>query len=128
VFDEAEMLAELPRPRWPLHPEPRLLERLDTYIRRLADAYGTGVSTFCRYGLGCDAGDLDRSAVDPSQALLDRLSSGTGQSTRRLRNMTEARCRARREVALRWIIRCDPEIVHKWHLQVSGQAEFVDGI
>jgi len=116
VFDEVELMGDLERPRWPLHPEPRLLERLDTYIRRLAEAYGTGLATFCQYGLGCDAADLNRYAAEPTQELLERLACGTGQSMRRLSNMTVERCHARREVALRWIIRCDPGIVHKGHL------------
>ena len=128
MFDETELMSDLPHPRWPLHPQPRPLERLETYIRRLADTYGMGVATFCRYGLGCDAGDLGRCADDPPQALLDRLSSGTGQSIRRLRNMTDARCQARTKVALDWVIRCDPGTVHKMHLQLSGQSGFVDGI
>lgn len=128
MFDEAEVMGDLERPRWPLHPEPRLLERLDTYIRRLAEAYGTGLATFCRYGLHCDAADLDRYANEPTQELLERLSGGTGQSMRRLSSMTVERCRARREVALRWIIRHDPEIVHKGYRQISGQSEFMDSI
>jgi len=128
VLDDVEMLADLPRPRWPLHPEPHSLERLDSYIRRLADAYGISLATFCRHGLGCDPGDLDRCRVDPSQALLERLSRGTGQPIRRLRNMTEARCHVRTNVALRWIIRRDPQIVHKMGFGVSGQARFMDSI
>lgn len=128
VFDEVELMGDLPRPRWPLHPQPRPLERLDTYVRRLADTYGMGVATFCRYGLGCNVGDLDRCADDPPQALLDRLSSGTGQSIRRLRNMTDARCHARTKVAARWVIRCDPEIVHKMRFRFSGHGGFVDSI
>nr|WP_239556243.1 MULTISPECIES: TniQ family protein [Sphingomonas] len=121
-------MGDLPRPRWPLHPQPRPLERLDTYVRRLADTYGMGVATFCRYGLGCNVGDLDRCADDPPQALLERLSSGTGQSIRRLRNMTDARCHARTKVAARWVIRCDPEIVHKMRFRFSGHGGFVDSI
>ena len=121
VFDDVELLTDLPYPRWPLHPQPRLLERLDTYIRRLAEAYGVGLATFCRHGLGCDPGDLDRCRVDPPSALLERLSRGTGQSIRRLRNMTDAGCHARMQVALRWIVRCDPEIVHKMGRKVPGQ-------
>lgn len=128
MFDEIESLAALPHPRWPLHPEPHPLERLDFYIRRLADAYGIGLANFCRHGLGCDAGDLDRCKIDPPQELLERLSRGTGQSIRRLRNMTEARCHARMNVALRWIIRSAPEIVHKTCFNVPGQNEFVDSI
>jgi len=72
-----------------------------------------GVVTFCRYGLDCNVGDLDRCVDDRPQALLDRLSRGTGQSIRRLRNMTDACCHARTKVAARWVIHCDPEIVHK---------------
>lgn len=87
-----------------------------------------GVATFCRYGLGCDAGDLDRCGTDPPQTLLERLSSGTGQSIGRLRNMTDARCCARMKVALRWVIRCDPHIVHKLRFKVYGQGEFMDSI
>lgn len=128
VFDDVEILADLPQPRWPLHPAPRLLERLENYIRRLADAYGTGVATFCRYGLACELRDLERCAHDPPRLMLERLSAGTGQSIHRLRNMTDARCHARRKVALSWMIRSDPEIVHKWAPKVSGHTEFVDGI
>lgn len=120
MFDEAGLMGDLPRPRWPLHPQPRSLERLETYIRRLADTYGMGVATFCRYGLGCDTDDLHRCADDPPQGLIDRLSSGTGQSIRRLRNMTDARCHARAKVAARWAIRCDPEIIHKMRLRLYG--------
>jgi len=76
----------------------------------------------------CNAADLERYAVEPAQELLERLACGTGRSMRRLSNMTVERCHARGEVALRWIIRRDPEIVHKGHLQISGQNRFVDSI
>lgn len=33
------------------HPEPHSLERLGTYIRGLAVAYGVGLATLCRHGL-----------------------------------------------------------------------------
>ncbi len=114
--------------RWPLHPTPRSLERLENYIRRLAETYGVSLAAFCRHGLGCTLLDLDRCAHDPPLALLERLSAGTGQPIRRLRNMTDARCHARMSVALRWVIRCDPTIVHKWLPKVSGHSDLVDGI
>lgn len=128
MSDDAEILAEAPPARWPLHPAPYALEGLEAYVRRLAGAYGIGLEAFCKHGLGCELGDLDRCADDPPEALLRRLSAGTGQPMRRLRAMTHARRHARMRAALAWMVRRDPEIVQKWAPKVPGHREFVDGI
>lgn len=127
MFDDAEILPPLPPPRWPLHPAPRPFERLDGYVRRLAECYGTGLATFCRYGLG-DAGDLRELADGPPRRALERLSSGTGVPIHRLRNMTSRRCHARLMIEVRRFLREHPELVPQGSAKVPGQLPFLDGI
>lgn len=120
VFDEIEPFDPVPPARWPLHPTPRLLERLDFYVARLAKAYGMGLATFCRHALQCEIGDIDRCRHAPPEHLLVRLSHGTGLPIRRFRNMTEYRVNLRREVGLRWMLRCDPDLVQKMSKTILG--------
>ena len=127
MFDEAEILAAPPRPRWPLHPAPRPFERLDGYVRRLAECYGTGLATFCHHGLG-DADDVRSLADNPPRRALERLSAGTGLPLHRFRNMTSRRCHARLMIEVRRLLREHPEIVQKGHGEVPGQLPFLDGI
>ena len=127
MFDDAEILGDLPHPRWPLHPAPRPFERLDGYVRRLAECYGTGVTTFCRHGLG-DAGEVGSLADDPSPRALERLSIGTGVPVHRLRNMTSRRCHARLMIEVRRLLREHPELVQQGCGEVPGQPRFLDGI
>lgn len=127
MFDDAEILTARPQPRWPLHPAPRRLKRLDGYVRRLADCYGTGLATFCRHGLG-DAGDVRHLADGPPRRALERLSAGTGVPVHRLRNMTSRRCHARLMIEVRRLVREHPEIVHQGSAEVPGQPAFLDGI
>jgi hypothetical protein len=116
VCDDVEMLDDLPSPRWPLHPMPYRFERLDTYIRRLAERYGTQITTFCRCGLGREVGSLDAFAADPPRWALERLSAGTGLPLWQLRNMTTRRSMIRIALALRKLAREHPELVQKWFL------------
>lgn len=127
MFDDAEILTALPHPRWPLHPAPRPFERLDGYVRRLAECYGIGLATFCRHGLG-DAGDVGSLADGPPRRALERLSAGTGVPVRHLRNMTTRRCHARLMIEVRRLVREHPEIVHQGSGEVPGQLTFLDGI
>ena len=128
MFDDAEILPDLPLPRWPLHPSPRSFERLETYVRRLAETYGVGFATFCRHGLGGEAGEIGLLDNRPGPVMLERLSAGTGLPIRRFTNMTSERCHARVAVALRWIVRHNPELVQKGFREVSRQRSFVDCI
>lgn len=128
MFDDAEILPDLPHPRWPLHPTPRSFERLETYVRRLAETYNMGFATFCRHGLGGNPDEIGLLDDRPASAMLERLSMGTGLPIRRFRNMTIERCHARVAVALRWIVRHNPELVHKGFSEVSGQAAIRDPI
>ena len=84
-------------------------EQLDTYVRRLAGAYGTGLGTFCRHGLGITLEEWVNFHDDPPAPILERLSVGTGLSLRRLRNMTPRRSYARMMIALRDFVRDYPE-------------------
>lgn len=127
MFDDAEILATLPCPRWPLHPAPRPFERLDGYVRRLAECYGTGLATFCRHGLG-DAGDVRELADDPPRRALERLSAGTGVPVHRLRNMSSRRCHARLMIEVRRLLREHPELVPQGSAEVPGRPAFLDGI
>lgn len=72
--------------RWPLHPQPGEWEGLESYVRRLAQAYGVSYDTFLRCALGRvgpGARDLDK----VSDELLARLSAGTGVPIEQLRGM-----------------------------------------
>ena len=128
MFDDAEILPDLPRPRWPLHPAPHSFERLENYVRRLAECYGTTLATFCRYGLGGEVHEVGVLTDTPPLPTLERLSAGTGVPVRHFRNMTSERCHARMTVALRRLVQQHPELVHKGFREVSGQAPFMDSI
>ena len=72
--------------RWPLHPQPRDWEGLENWVRRIAAAYGVSYDAFLKHALGRTgrgARDLDRI----SEAELARLSTGTGVSVERIREM-----------------------------------------
>ena len=84
-------------------------ERLDTFVRRLAGAYGVGVETFCRYGLGITRRQWESGLDDPPAAVLARLSAGSGLSVRRLRNMTARRSYARLLLDMRRLCSEHPE-------------------
>jgi hypothetical protein len=74
------------RRRWPLHPQPRDWEGLENWVRRIAAAYGVSYNAFLKYTLGRTgrgARDLDR----VSDAELVRLSTGTGVSVERMRDV-----------------------------------------
>lgn len=86
-------------------------EQLDTYVRHLAETYGTGLATFCRHGLGVTLEEWATFRDDPPLSVLARLSAGTGLSLRRLRNMTPRRSYARMMIALRDFVRDYPEHV-----------------
>jgi len=71
---------------WPLHPRPREWEGLETWVRRIAEAYGVGYDTFLHHALGRTgrgARDLD----DLDEASLAQLAAGAGVSVERLRAM-----------------------------------------
>ena len=68
------------RRRWPLHPQPGDWEGLETWVRRIAAAYGVSYDTFLRHALG---------------PTLQCLAEGTGVSLERLRGMRSAAIMAR---------------------------------
>ena len=72
--------------RWPLHPQPGEWEALESYVRRLAQAYGVSYDTFLRCALG-HTGPGARDLHEVSDKLLTRLSVGTGVPVERLRGM-----------------------------------------
>jgi hypothetical protein len=111
VFADAEILSAPAQLRWPLHPPPMRFEQLDTYVRRLADAHGARLETFCRYGLGITREEWISFRDDPPPAVLARLSAGTGLSLRHLRNMTPRRSYVRLRIAVRDLVRNHPEQV-----------------
>ena len=111
MFDETEVLSAPPAPRWPRHPPPMRYERLDTFVRRLAQAYGVGVDTLCRYGLGVTRRQWETCLDDPPAAVLARLSAGSGLPVRQLRNMTARRSYARLLIDMRTLCREHPERV-----------------
>lgn len=73
--------------RWPLHPQPGEWEGLEGYISRLARAYGVGYDVFLRRALG-RRGPGARNLDADLEAVLARLSAGTGVPVERLRAMT----------------------------------------
>jgi hypothetical protein len=80
--------------RWPLHPKPRDWENLETWVRRIAAAYGVSYDTFLRHALdrtGRGARNLDQAC----EATLERLAEGTGVSLERLRGMRSGAVMAR---------------------------------
>ena len=83
-------------PRWPLHPRPRSYERLEWYVRRLAETYGVRYETFCLRVLGIPLKDsVARGFISPTPETLRRLSAGTGLTMEALADMTPTRVWAR---------------------------------
>jgi hypothetical protein len=75
--------------RWPLHPQPRVYDTLEGYVRRLAECYGVSYDHFCRRALGIpDVDSQARRFQAPSPDVLRRLSDGTGVPIERLAQMT----------------------------------------
>ena len=71
---------------WPLHPRPSEWEDLETWVRRIAEAYGVSYDAFLLNALGhkgSGARDLDHAPIQ----VLVRLSVGTGIPLNRLREM-----------------------------------------
>ena len=80
--------------RWPLHPRPSEWEDLETWVRRIAEAYGVSYDAFLLNALG----PTGRGARDLNQApdgVIAKLSTGTGISIERLQDMTSSRIMAR---------------------------------
>ena len=80
--------------RWPLHPHPSEWEDLETWVRRIAEAYGVSYDAFLLNALdrtGRGARDLNNASAD----VLARLSIGTGISIERLLDMTSSRIMVR---------------------------------
>ena len=80
--------------RWPLHPRPSEWEDLETWVRRIAEAYGVSYDAFLLNALG----HTGRGARDLNQApdgVITKLSTGTGISIARLQDMTSSRIMAR---------------------------------
>ncbi len=80
--------------RWPLHPRPSEWEDLETWVRRIAEAYGVSYDAFLLNALD----HTGRGARDLNQApdgVIAKLSTGTGVSIERLRDMTTTRIMAR---------------------------------
>lgn len=114
MFDDVELLGELPILRWPLHPVPRRNERLADYIRRLAGEYDVHLATFCQRALGCSVSDLERCGTDPPATMLHCLARGTGLPVQSFRNLTDRRRTARWLAEVRWIGRRHPECVEEF--------------
>jgi hypothetical protein len=80
--------------RWPLHPRPSEWEDLQTWVRRIAEAYGVSYDAFLLNALdhtGRGARDLNKAP----DGVIARLSTGTGISIERLQDMTSSRIMAR---------------------------------
>ena len=80
--------------RWPLHPRPSEWEDLETWVRRIAKAYGVSYDAFLLNALdhtGRGARDLNKAP----DGVIARLSIGTGISIERLQDMTSSRIMAR---------------------------------
>ena len=90
--------------RWPLHPKPRDWEDLETWVRRIAAAYGVSYDTFLRHALdrtGRGARNLDQA----SEATLERLAEGTGVPLERLKGMRSGAILARMvECVVAWMV------------------------
>jgi hypothetical protein len=77
-----------------LHPRPSEWEDLETWVRRIAEAYGVSYDAFLLNALahtGRGARDLNKAP----DGVIARLSTGTGISIERLRDMTSSRLMAR---------------------------------
>ncbi len=79
----------VPSQRWPLHPKPREWEVLQTWVRRIAGAYGVGYDTFLRRALG-RTGPGARDLEDITETQLATLAVGTGVPVEQLRGMNTA--------------------------------------
>jgi hypothetical protein len=80
--------------RWPLHPRPSEWEDLETWVRRIAEAYGVSYDAFLLNALdhtGRGARDLNKAP----DGVIARLSIGTGISIERVQDMTSSRIMAR---------------------------------
>src|ERR1700719_4762152 len=80
--------------RWPLHPRPSEWEGLETWVRRIAEAYGVSYDAFLLNALdhtGRGARDLNKAP----DGVIARLSTGRGISIERLQDMTSSRIMAR---------------------------------
>ena len=83
-----------PDRRWPLHPGPTEWEDLETWVHRIAEAYGVSYDAFLLNALdhtGRGARDLNNAPDD----VLAKLSIGTGVSIERLLDMTSSRIMTR---------------------------------
>jgi hypothetical protein len=73
-----------------LHPRPSEWEDLETWVRRIAEAYGVSYDALLLNALGHKGGgarDLDHAPIQ----VLARLSAGTGIPINRLREMSTQR-------------------------------------
>ena len=122
MLGDVEILPDLAAARWPRHPQPMQFEHLDTFVRRLAEAYGVGLGTFCRYGLGVTRQEWERICNAPPSPVLERLSAGSGLSMRRLHNMTPRRSHVRLLLAMRRLCREHPDEVSAWLARTSQQT------
>lgn len=87
-------MGPVPDCRWPLHPRPSEWEDRETWVRRIAEAYGVSYDAFLLNALdhtGRGARDLDNAPDD----VLAKLSIGTGVSIEQLLDMTSSRVMAR---------------------------------
>lgn len=76
-------MGPVPDCRWPLHPRPSEWEDRETWVRRIAEAYGVSYDAFLLNALdhtGRGARDLDNAPDD----VLAKLSIGTGVSIEQL--------------------------------------------
>jgi hypothetical protein len=92
--------------RWPLHPQPREWEGLETWARRVAAAYGMHFAQFVRSGLGRrgpGAWKLD-TAPDTDLGVLSR---GTGVPLERVRSMATFEMLRRAAVGPGWMLTAD---------------------
>ena len=88
------LVDRVPDRRWPLHPRPSEWEDLETWVRRIAEAYGVSYDAFLLNALeytGRGARDLDQAPA----GVFARLSAGTGIPIARLLDMTSPRVMAR---------------------------------
>jgi len=84
----------VPGRHWPLHPQPADWEDLETWVRRIAEVYGVSYDAFLLNALdhaGRGARDLNKAP----DGVIAKLSTGTGISIERLRDMTSSRIMAR---------------------------------
>ena len=99
-----------PDRRWPLHPQPREWEDLQTWVRRIADMYGVSYDAFLLNALdhtGCGARDLDQAPL----GVLAKLSTGAGVPIERLLDMTTPR-----------VLRRMVHMTQAWLETAEGQA------